>query len=327
MPRCRWARRAMSCGSRAETSSSSFSKVSQVSVHDKRFRMARPLQYNATLVERIDLTEALSIFQVQSDKLPRKRPWFTAGQYCVLGLNDVGRPERRPVRRAMSIASPPERDGPIEFYIRYVARPESPSPFTHLLWKLTKGERMYMRTVSAGVFTIQDTIGISDSRIRVMVAAGTGLAPFLSMVRSEVLRNPRVDLSKWVLLHGASYPADLGYRSELLELSAANNLRYWGTVSRPSEAVAWTGDVGRVDSFFAPDRLPDLENRLGLSPGGFTPRNAVTYICGLTGTIKGTMTALIDRGFVPASARVREALGVPLEERASLFYEDYETEP
>jgi len=39
------------------------------------------------------------------------------------------------------------------------------------------------------------------------------------------------------------------------------------------------------------------------------------------------MTALIDRGFVPASARVREALGVPPEERASLFYEDYETEP
>lgn len=284
------------------------------------------LQYNATLVERVDVTDALSIFHVQPDKPPRNRPWFTPGQYCVLGLNDAG-PGARPVRRSMSIASSPESDGPIEFYIRYVAHPESPSPFTHLLWRLGKGDRLHIRTVAAGVFTIQDTIGRDDSRIRVMVAAGTGLAPFLSMVRSEVYRNPRVDLSRWALLHGASYPAELGYRRQLLQLSAVNHLKYWGTVSRPSEAVGWTGDMGRVDAYFTPDRLPDLEKRLGLSPGGFTPRNVVTYICGLTGTIKSTMTSLIDRGFVPAAMRVREALGVPPEERASLFYEDYETEP
>ena len=59
-----------------------------------------------------------------------------------------------------------------------------------------------------------------------MVAAGTGAAPFISMIRSEVRRNPSADLSKWVLLHGASVPAcELGDRQELLELSKANGLK------------------------------------------------------------------------------------------------------
>ena len=78
------------------------------------------------------------------------------------------------VRRSMSIASAPEDVGPTEFYIRFVSKPESENPLTHLLWKLKAGDRMYMRPVAAGVFTIKDTIGLEDSRVRVMVAAGTG---------------------------------------------------------------------------------------------------------------------------------------------------------
>ena len=115
-----------------------------------------------------------------------------------------------------------------------MVRATSQNPLTHLLWKRATGDRIYVRPVAAGVFTINDTIGADDPRIRVMVAAGTGVAPFISMIRSEVRRNPLIDLSKWVLLHGASYPTELGYRQELLELSVANRLKYWGTVSRPS---------------------------------------------------------------------------------------------
>ena len=97
-----------------------------------------------------------------------------------------------------------------------------------------------------------------------MVAAGTGSAPFVSMVRSELRRNPNADLSQWVLLHGASYPADLGYRDELQRLVVENKLKYWGTVSRPKEAPDWKGDTGRVEAFFDGARLDDLEQRLGL---------------------------------------------------------------
>ena len=51
------------------------------------------------------------------------------------------------------------------------------------------------------------------------------------------------------------------------------------------------------------------------------------YICGLTGTITGTIVPLIDRGFVPDFKRIREALGVPADTKDSVFYEQYDTEP
>jgi ferredoxin-NADP reductase len=289
--------------------------------------MAKALEYNATLVERIDVTDALTLFRIRPDVMPAERPWFVPGQYCVLGLNNEARPDLGSVRRSMSIASAPEDEGPVEFYIRFVARPESDNPLTHLLWKLKTGDRVYMRPVAAGVFTIKDSVGDSDPRLRVMVAAGTGSAPFVSMVRSELRRNPRADLSRWVLLHGASYAADLGHRDELQAMVKNHGLRYWGTVSRPGVGDGWSGDIGRVEQFFAPDRLPELERRLGLEAGGFTPKSAAILICGLQGTIGQTITYLLDRGFVPDHKRMREALGVPATTAASLFYEQYDTEP
>jgi ferredoxin/flavodoxin---NADP+ reductase len=289
--------------------------------------MAKLLEYNATLTERIDLTDALSIFRVTPDKYPEKQPWFVPGQYCVLGMNNAEKPELGSVRRSMSIASAPEDGGPIEFYIRWVAKPESENPLTHLLWKIKNGDRCYMTTKAAGVFTVKDTVGVDDPRYRVMVAAGTGSAPFLSMLRSELRKNPNADLSRWVLLHGASYPADLGYRDELAQMVEKHKVRYYGTVSRPKEAPDWRGDVGRVESYFEPARLEQLEQRLGLPPGGFTPKNVVIFICGLTGTISNTIINLIDRAFVPDFKRIREALAVPAEVKDSVFYEQYDTEP
>ena len=177
------------------------------------------------------------------------------------------------------------------------------------------------------MFTVKDTVGDDDPRIRVMVAAGTGSAPFVCMVRSELRRDPKADLSKYVLLHGASYSADLGHRAELATMVEQNKLRYWGTVSRPEGSQGWKGDVGRVEHFFNEKRLVDLEARLGLPVGGFSPKNVVIFICGLQGTIGTTITSLIDRGFVPDHKRMRDALGVPPEAPTSVFYEQYDTEP
>lgn len=288
--------------------------------------MAKPLVYNARLAERVDLTDALSLFRIVPDEPPAPG-WFTPGQYCVLGMNNDAKPELGSVRRSMSIASAPEASGPIEFYVRYVAKPESENPLTHLLWTLKNGDRLYMRPVAAGVFTVPDTVGADDPRLRIAVAAGTGSAPFVSMVRSEVHRNPAADLSRYVLLHGASYPSDLGHRDELNRLVASNRLRYWGTVSRPQAAQHWDGDTGRVESYFEGARLAELERRLDLAPGELTPKRAVVFICGLQGTIGTTITHLCARGFVPDHKRMRDALGVPASEPATLFYEQYDTEP
>lgn len=289
--------------------------------------MAKPLEYNATLVERADITPALATFKIRPDEPLEGDSPFVPGQYMTIGMNNERQPELGSVRRPMSIVSAPEEEGVYEFYIRYVNHPESVNPLTHLLWTTKAGDRLFLRAKAVGKFTVEHTIGNDDPRLRILVAAGTGLAPFVSMVRSEMLRDAGADLSRWVILHGASYPDDLGYREELEGLAESNGLRYFCTISRPKEAPDWQGDVGRVEDFFLPENLARLEERLGMDAGELGPKNSTVFICGLTGTIGQTILRLNDRGFVPETKKVRRALEVPEEVEATLFYEQYDTTP
>lgn len=289
--------------------------------------MAKPLEYNATIAERIDLTPALAVFKVKPDEPTLDDPAFVPGQYMTLGLNNEDKPELGSVRRPMSIVSAPEEQGLLEFYIRWVAHPESDNPLTHLLWKVRSGDRMFLRTKGVGRFTLDHTLEPGDGRLKIMVAAGTGLAPFLSMARSRILRDPKASLADFVVLHGASYPADLGYREELEMLAKVHGLHYLATISRPKEAPAWTGDVGRVEDYFLKDRLIDLEKRIGLEAGQLGPDTAVIYICGLQGTIGQTIMRLNHRGFIPENRKLRRVLEISDETAATLFFEQYDNTP
>jgi len=289
--------------------------------------MSKPLEYNATIIGRTDCTPELSIFKVRHDTPIDQEPLFVPGQYVALGLNNEERPELGAVRRSMSLASAPEEGSDFEFYIRYVNKPESDNPLTHLLWKVKSGDRIFMTRKPVGKFTLPDTMGEGDPRLKILVAAGTGLAPFLSMVRSEVLRDPAVDLSSWVILHGASYPQNLNYSDELMRYRAENGLHYMGSVSRPQEAPDWKGDGGRVEEYFRPDRIEELEERLGLGAGGLTPRRAGVLICGLQGTCAQTIVRLVGRGFVPDHRKIRQALEAPEDAAASIWWEQYDKTP
>lgn len=290
--------------------------------------MSEPLTYNATLRERVDLTDTLAVFKVVPDEsVGEGGRWFCPGQYVVLGMNHA---ERGPVRRAMSLVSAPEEAGLLEFYIRYVHEPESDNPLTHLLWPVRAGERVFATTKATGRFTLEHTVGEGDPRLKVFVAAGTGLAPFVSIIRSHCLRDPAPDLSRLALLHGASYPEDLGYRDEMEAAAALGDgrgMRYRVTISRPRQRPEWAGDTGRVEDYFAPDRIAETEWRLGLEEGGLRPERAVIYVCGLQGTIGATISRLADRGFVPADRKLRRALEIPKDAAPNLFYEQYDNAP
>lgn len=288
----------------------------------------KPLAYNATLVRRDDFTAELTTFHIKYDEPPEgDAPPFVPGQYVALGLNNAEVPEKGSVRRSMSILSAPEQREVYEFYIRWVKHPESDNPLTHLLWKMKDGDRIFMTRKPVGVFTVKDTVGDGDPRWKVYVAAGTGLAPFVSMLRSEHLRDPKADMSKTVLLHGASYPADLCYREELEGYARQHGLHYFRTCSRPKEVPDWAGDTGRVEDYFKPDRLEDLERRLGVTPGGLTPRSCGVLICGLQGTIGETITRLAPRGFVPDNRRIRKALDIPEDMPPHVWWEQYDNTP
>jgi ferredoxin--NADP+ reductase len=249
-----------------------------------------------------------------------------------LGLNNADRPDLGGVRRPMSIASSPEqarRQGALEFYIRFVKAPESENPFTHLLWKLRPGDRLHMRSRPVGHFTLESTCGVDDTRFHVYVAAGTGLAPFTSIVFDRHARD--LGLSREVILHGASYPEELGYRDELCRLAREHGLVYLPTVSRPpadaAEGPTWMGSRGRVEDFFLPARLPELAERLGLSTEQLTPQHCTVLICGLNGTIARVIERLLPLGFVPDNRRIRRALCIADDVPASLFFEQYDNDP
>ncbi len=286
------------------------------------------LDYNATLEARLDLTPSLGIFRVVPDEpLPSEEAWFEPGQYMVIGLNNEEVPELGAVQRPMSIASAPEEFSHVEFYIRFVSEPVSKNPLTHLLWKRAEGERVFIRPKPKGHFTVAHTVGWDDRRRKVFVSAGTGLAPFVSIVKSVNIREPDRDLSEFIILHGASYDADLGYREELSKLSGESGLVYIPTVSRPKEVEGWQGATGRAEDQFLPEKLEEFEERAGFSAGEMMPENTTIFICGLQGTIGATIERLLERGFVPQERKLRAALEVPEETPPSIFFEQYDSDP
>ncbi len=287
--------------------------------------MPKVLEPNATIVDRIDLSEELAIFRVALDDELPEGDWFVPGQYMVIGVNNAVEPELGSVQRPMSIASEPAERGHVEFYIRRVAQPESKNPLTHSLFRLPEGARVFLRPKPKGHFTVPGTMGIDDDRWRIYVSAGTGLAPFVSIVRDDLTHGRSV--ARTCIIHGVSRSGDLGYREELELMEKDHGLFYLPTVSRPAECPDWQGRSGRAEDCFKTDGLELLETRMSLAAGSLSPDDAVVLVCGLQGTIGESILRLAGRGFVPAEKKIRKALQIPEDRTASLFFEQYDSDP
>lgn len=265
---------------------------------------------NATLVERIELDTTLVIFRIRPDNVPAAdAPWFLAGQYVAIGLGGI--------QRAYSIASSPDERRWLEFYVRYARDPATESPLTHLLFKLPVGGRLHIGEKLAGRFTLERTAG-GDGRAMLFVAAGTGLAPFVSMVRRAEAQVDAATLGRIRILHGVSHPHELGYRDVLEDAAARFGLRYLPTVSRGSEHPEWNGLTGRVETLLDPGRLDDLD---------LHPDRTTVYVCGFKNTIAGSVRRLLGRRYVPEDRRLRRMAGIHDDETSSLFFEQYDLEP
>jgi len=287
--------------------------------------LAKILELNATIEEREDFSDELAIFKVRLDESLPEGAWFVPGQYMVIGVNNTEDPDLGGVQRPMSIASEPAQRNHVEFYIRRVGKPESKNPLTHSLFRLREGERVFLRPKPKGHFTIPGTVGDDDSRWRILVSAGTGLAPFVSIVRDDLTHGR--ELTRTCIIHGASRPGDLGYRTELESLAENHGLVYLPTVSRPADHPDWAGLQGRAEDRFLPDAMEVLEDRMGLSPGTLGPDLAVVLVCGLQGTIGESLTRLAKRGFVPAEKKIRKKLEIPDSLPGSFFFEQYDSDP
>jgi ferredoxin-NADP reductase len=243
-------------------------------VEDTRVIAEEAPQYNATLVKRVDHTADLASIWVRFDGEPVA---FEPGQYMTIGVFADEKLWQRPY----SVASAPAVAGTegYEFYIRLVPIIR----FTTLLWRLQPGARMRM-IGPKGKFMLEP----DDRRTHLYVSTGTGLAPFISMIReTQAQGKPR----RTVVLHGVSHASDLGYREDLeaMERDGSYPVRYVPTISRPSEPrnVGWTGRTGRVEQVVA-----GVCHDLGLRAD-----RTVVYICGNPEMILNVERALMDRNF------------------------------
>ena len=230
---------------------------------------------NGRLIYRYDITTELAIFRIaKEDGLFGFRP----GQYTVIGLpagaprcpgSDPEEPPKDPdklIRRAYSIASSSVENEYIEIYVTLVGSGE----LTPRLWNLKVGDPLWVGPKATGHFTLDDAP--SDVNL-LLIATGTGLGPFVSMIKTEHACNIG---RKFVVVHGARYSWDLGYRAflERLHTECPLSFAYLPTISRPERDPDWGGHVGRIQSVFV-DK--SLERLLG-EP--LTPERYHAFLCG-----------------------------------------------
>jgi ferredoxin--NADP+ reductase len=251
-----------------------------------------------TIIYKKSLTQELIIIRIQPDG--GKVPDFEAGQFITLGLKPRGAAgDGSLVYRAYSIASPPEEKRYFELYIKWILEPVA-GKFTSTLVDLKEGDTVFWKK-PAGSFTIEEKRidGSPDTRRLILVAAGTGLAPFISYILHLRARGSRRQI---ILLHGARFVAELGYR-DLLESLASNkengwDFKYIPAISRPDDPLSsgWIGYTGRVESLLVEKQGESaLENIAGEK---ITPANSIFHVCGYHGTIDAVTSILAPLGFV-----------------------------
>jgi ferredoxin--NADP+ reductase len=189
----------------------------------------------------------------------------------------------RMIRRAYSIASESRADEYVEFYLTLVMSGE----LTPRLFSLKVRDRVYVGPKAVGVFTLDK---VAPGKQVLMIGTGTGLAPYMSMLRSELVCNgPR----QFVVVHGARFSWDLGYRTELTGLARhCRNFHYVPVITRPAEDVTWRGRSGYLQNVIASSAIED-ETGLPL-----TPENFDIFLCGNPGMIETVIGWAEARGFV-----------------------------
>lgn len=171
---------------------------------------------------------------------------FKAGQFVNLGLVV----DDKRVKRAYSIGSAPGE--PLEFFIVEV----DGGALTPRALAKDPGEIILLNPRPAGFFTLEY---VADARDLWMVASGTGLAPFVAMLRQGEVWDR---FERIVVLHGVRHARQLAYADEFRRFAAdrPGRLVYAPVVSRDPTAT----DVlhGRVTTALGDGQLEALAGRL-----------------------------------------------------------------
>jgi ferredoxin--NADP+ reductase len=247
--------------------------------------------YNATVVGREAINPQLLILRVRPDSGDYA---FTPGQFAVLGL--IGSAPRVPeaapeeevpdaeklIRRAYSIASSSVERAYVEFYLTLVTT----GGLTPRLFALSHGSRIFLGPKASGLFTLDR---VAPGKSVVLIATGTGLAPYVSMLRTMLIADTA---RKFVVLHGARCSWDLGYRGELESLARIrSNFTYIPSITRPEQDPHFSGLAGRIQKLLEQGVVEQL------SGVRLDPAETDVFLCGNPEMITHVKTLLESRGF------------------------------
>ncbi|MFF1819673.1 ferric reductase-like transmembrane domain-containing protein [Kribbella sp. NPDC058245] len=178
---------------------------------------------------------------------------FEAGQFVWLKIGSTPFVfEEHPFSIASSAAHPDR----IEFTIKALG------DFTELLVGLRPGRRVFLDGPYGG-FTIE---GLDDVPGFVFIAAGVGITPLLSMLRTLA---DRADRRRVWLIISARTQRDLMLVPEVEQLRGQLNLKVIPVVSAPEPG--WTGLTGRIGRSLLGRNLPRRPHRLHYFICGPTP--------------------------------------------------------
>jgi len=215
------------------------------------------------VVENRHWTESLFSLRVEDAPLG-----FQAGQFVRIALDVEG----QRVARAFSFVNPPQ-DPVLEFYGVVVPQ----GPLSPRLARLAHGDRLYVASNPAGFLVLPE---LPDARTLWLLSTGTGLAPFLSILRTP---EPYRRFRNIVLVHAVRHAKELVYR----ELIGKLNVRYVSFVSREAHEGSL---AGRIPAAIADGRL---EAAAGLTISAATSQ---AMLCGNPEMLRDASAALQARG-------------------------------
>lgn len=249
-------------------------------------------ELNSVVTQVLQVSPIMKIMRVKP--VGWEFPEFKGGQFVALALpgsavrcdsatDEFETPENpdKLIKRAYSIASTSTAEY-VEFYITLVHS----GALTPRLFDLNIGDKVFMGKKGVGMFTLDSVV---PEKNIVLIATGTGVAPYMSMLRSDALRRK----GNIMIVHGAANSWDLGYSSELQLLeSMFDKFTYCPTITEPQkEPAGWSGDTRFIEKIW--------EGGLAKEKWGFDPTAEDTeiFLCGNPRMIESMVALLEKDGF------------------------------
>ncbi len=206
---------------------------------------------------------------------------FSNGHFTMIGLMVDG----KPLLRAYSIASANYED-----HLEFLSIKVEEGPLTSRLQHIKVGDTIIVGRKPTG--TLLSDYLLPGKRLY-MLSTGTGLAPFMSIVRDPEVYEK---FDQLILVHGVRQVDELAYHDLLVEHlpsheflgdMVSSKLRYYPTVTRESYK-----NMGRVTELIETGKLFE-----DLGVPSFDPAVDRVMICGSAEMLRDLKVMLEERGF------------------------------